>query len=109
MKNRHDEFEAALRTVARLRTTVVAIVTAVVMGFGLFVATLWLVIKGGPPVGPTLGLLRTYYPGYSVTWFGSFVGLAYGALTGAVIGGAFAWLYNWIAARRASDNGNDFV
>ena len=89
------------RTVARLRAAIVAIVTAMVAGFGLFAATLWLVIKGGPTVGPTLGLLREYYPGYSVTLTGSFVGFAYGALTGAVLGWTVAWLYNVLASRRS--------
>lgn len=89
------------RTIARLRATVVAVVTAMVMGFGLFAATLWLVIKGGPTVGPTLGLLRQYYPGYSVTLPGSFVGFAYGALTGALLGWLVAWLYNVLASWRS--------
>ena len=72
-----------------------------VMGCGLFAATAWLVIKGGPTVGPTLGLLRAYYPGYSVTWPGAFVGFAYGALTGAVLGWCVASLYNFLAGHRA--------
>ena len=89
------------RTVARLRASIVAVVTAMVTGFGLFAATLWLVVKGGPTVGPTLGLLRAYYPGYSVTLVGSFVGFAYGALTGAALGWCVAWLYNILAGRRS--------
>jgi hypothetical protein len=72
-----------------------------VAGFGLFAATLWLVIKGGPNVGQNLSLLRAYYPGYTVTWTGAFVGLAYGALTGALLGWWVAWLYNVLAGWRA--------
>lgn len=86
------------RTIARLREGIVAIVTAMVAGFALFAATLWLVIKSGPEVGQHLGLLRAYYPGYSVTWLGSFAGLFYGALTGAAIGWSVAWLYNTLAS-----------
>jgi hypothetical protein len=75
-----------------------------VVGFALFAATLWLVIKGGPNVGQHLSLLQAYYPGYSVTWTGSLVGLVYGALTGAVLGWSVAWLYNilvnWRSNRR---------
>jgi hypothetical protein len=74
-------------------------------GFGLMTATLWLVIKGGPGAGKTLGLLNAYYPGYTVTWGGSLLGFVYGALTGAVLGGLVAWLYNSIAARRNNGNG----
>lgn len=88
------------RTVARLRAAIVAIVTAMVMGSGLLAATLWLVIKGGPNVGQNLGLLRAYYPGYSVTWGGALLGFVYGALTGAVLGWCVAWLYNLLASWR---------
>ena len=92
------------RTIARLRATIVSVVTGMVGGFGLFAATLWLVIKGGPTVGPTLGLLRAYYPGYSVTVAGSFVGFAYGALTGAALGWFVAWVYNVLADWRSGDH-----
>jgi hypothetical protein len=73
-----------------------------VAGFGLFAATLWLVIKGGPNVGQNLGLLRAYFPGYTVTWAGSIVGFLYGALTGAVLGWCVASLYNALSRRRAN-------
>ena len=90
------------RTIARLRQGIVALVTAMVAGFALFAATLWPVIKGGPDVGQHLGLLRAYYPGYSVTWAGSLVGLVYAALTGAVLGWCVAWLYNILASWRSN-------
>ena len=90
------------RTIARLREGIVALVTGMVAGFGLFTATLWLVIKSGPDVGQHLGLLRSYFPGYSVTLGGSFVGLVYGALTGAVLGWCVARLYNSLASWRAN-------
>ncbi len=54
------------RAIARLRAGIVAIVTGMIGGVALLVATLWLVIKGGPNVGQHLGLLRAYYPGYAV-------------------------------------------
>ena len=101
MSRNERELLLVKRTIARLRTAIVAVVSGMVVGFALFAATAWLVIKGGPTVGPTLGLLRAYYPGYSVTWAGSFVGFAYGALTGAVLGWCVAWLYNFLASRRS--------
>ena len=97
-----QELLLVTRTIARLRAGIVAIVTAMVGGFALFAATLWLVIKGGPNVGQHLGLLQAYYPGYSVTWTGSFVGLAYGALTGALLGWSVASLYNILASWRSN-------
>lgn len=102
MSERPDpELELVTRAIARLRAGIVAVVTGMVAGFGLFAATVWLLIKGGPNVGQNLGLLRAYYPGYSVTWGGSLVGLLYGALTGAVLGWCVAWLYNLLARRRS--------
>lgn len=85
--------------VARLRVGIMAIVFGMLGGVVLFLATAWLLIRGGPNVGQTLGLLAHYFPGYSVTWPGAFVGLAYGALSGALAGGALAWTYNRIAIR----------
>jgi hypothetical protein len=90
------------RTIARLRAGIVAVVTAMVTGFALSAATLWLVIKGGADVGQHLGLLRAYYPGYSVTWTGSLLGLVYGALTGAVLGWCVASLYNILTRWRSN-------
>ena len=60
----------------------------------LFAATLILVVKGGTVIGPTLGLLGQYFPGYQVSVTGSFIGLAYGAASGYVGGWLFAFLRN---------------
>lgn len=95
-----QEWELIRTHIARLRASVMAVVFGLVGGMGLFVATVWLLIRGGEPVGPHLALLGNYFPGYTVTWAGSLVGFAYGTLVGALAGGALAWLYNWIANRR---------
>ncbi len=60
----------------------------------LFLATFLLVLRGGPVVGPTLGLLGQYLPGYRVTAAGSVIGLAYGATLGFTAGWAFACVRN---------------
>jgi hypothetical protein len=97
----HDQqFDLVTRTIARIRAGIAAVVVGMVVGFGLFVATLWLVIKGGPNVGQNLGLLRAYFPGYSVTWYGSIIGLIYGAVTGAILGWSVSTLYNLFAIQR---------
>lgn len=100
MNVRDQERALVAQAIARLRAGIVAVVSAMVTGIGLFIATLWLVIKGGENVGQNLNLLSHYYPGYSVTWLGSFVGLLYGALTGALLGWTVASMYNAIANRR---------
>ena len=100
MSESDQQLVLVTRTIARLQAGIFAVVAAMATGFGLFAATLWLVIKGGPNVGQNLGLLRAYFPGYSVTWTGSLVGLLYGALTGAVLGWCVASLYNALSKRR---------
>ncbi len=96
-----DEVRAIRATVARLRAGIMALVFGVAGGTGIAIATLWLVIRGGEVVGPNLGLLSNYFPGYTVTWSGSIVGFFYGALVGALFGWAMAWIYNRVASRHA--------
>ena len=98
-----QEKEALQSAIASLRASVMAVVFGMVGGAGLFIATIWLLIRGGPEVGRTLSLLGHYYPGYSVSWGGSLVGFFYGALTGAVIGYSVAMLYNMFSRRRRKD------
>jgi len=65
-----------------------------VTGLVVFLATAVLVLKGGDVVGPRLGLLSQYFPGYTVTTLGSLVGLLYGFISGFVGGWGFAFLRN---------------
>ena len=96
------ERELIRAAIVRLRARTMALVFGMVGGASLLVATLWLVVRGGPTVGPHLGLLANYFPGYEVTWTGGLVGFCYGALTGAVIGWSIASIYNTLAERRPS-------
>ena len=98
------ELEILNKAVARLRAGIMATVFAMVGGTGLFLATIWLVIKGGPNTGQHLSLLQNYFVGYSVTWGGSLIGFLYGALTGGIIGWLIAWIYNRIVDLRPSDS-----
>jgi hypothetical protein len=61
---------------------------------GLFVATVFLVIKGGEVIGPRLQLLSVYLPGYTVTWTGAFIGAAYMFFLGYGAGRIVATVYN---------------
>lgn len=91
--------------IARLRASVMATAVGLLAGLGLFVATAWLVAAGGQEVGgevvvgPHLGLLSNFYPGYSVTWAGAFIGFFYAGVTGGVAGWVVAWVYNMVALR----------
>lgn len=68
-------------------------------GVGLFLATVILIIKGGENVGQHLGLLAVFFPGYSVTVAGAFIGFVYGFVTGYGIGRIIGSVYNWGSAR----------
>jgi hypothetical protein len=68
--------------------------TGVVFAAGLFLASAWLIVRGGAIVGPNLGLLGQFLPGFRVTWPGAFIGLAYGAVLGFAVGWFLAHLKN---------------
>ena len=89
-----QELGAAIR---RLNARVWGISMGVLLGGGIFLATVILVIKGGPDVGQHLGLLRAYFPGYRVTWPGSLVGLVYGFVVGYGAGRFVGAVYNRMA------------
>ncbi|WP_303286357.1 hypothetical protein [Marinobacter sp. SS8-8] len=99
-----DEWKAIGQAIARLRASVMAVTFGTVGGLMLFVATAWLIILGptggSEHVGPTLGLLANFFPGYSVTWSGAVVGAFYGALSGAIAGFVLAVIYNRIVIYR---------
>ncbi len=86
--------ELLRRAVVRLNGNILGVVFGIVLGLMIFVATNWLVFKGGPVVGPHLALLGQFFIGYRVTFLGSLIGLAYGFLCGFVGGWILAWVYN---------------
>ncbi len=92
----------------RLNAVVQGVVTGLVLGSAIFLATIWLVIKGGPVVGPHLALLGQFFLGYRVTVFGSFIGFAYGFVTGFGIGFLVTSVYNRIASYREKGIPNRF-
>ncbi len=89
-----------LTRLMRLNETIYGIVAGVVVGLAIFLATNWLVLKGGPVVGPHLGLLGQYFIGYQVTFVGSLIGCGYGFIAGFVGGFSIAKMYNWIVSLR---------
>jgi hypothetical protein len=93
------EDDAIVTVVVRLNAVTTGVVAGLFAGAILLLATLWLVIKGGPQVGPHLGLLSQYLPGYSVSVAGGFVGLAYGLVLGFVSGYLIGAVYNLMVRR----------
>ena len=84
----------------RVSAMMVGLATGVVAGVSLFVATLWLVVKGGPNPGPHLALLGQYFLGYRVTFLGCFIGFAYAFVCGFLLGAAGAAIYDRVAVAR---------
>lgn len=83
-----------LRTPARLNARAWGLALGLLCGIGLFIATNILILKGGPVVGPHLGLLGAYLPGYRVTFTGSLIGLGYGIVIGYGAGWLMGRVYN---------------
>ena len=102
MSDEHKELEKTVLTrLLRLNATVHGIAIGLLFGLAIFVATNWLVIKGGPVVGPNLALLSNFFIGYRVTFLGSIVGFVYGFLVGFLFGYFVARMYNWILDKRS--------
>jgi hypothetical protein len=88
--------------VVRLNAVVTGLVTGLLAGLALFVATNWLVLKGGPVVGPHLALLGQYFIGYRVSFVGSLIGFAWAFAVGFVAGTVVVWIYNLLTRLRAA-------
>ena len=94
------EKEFLEHAIARLRAGIMAVVFGMTCGCGLFVATAWLLIIGGEHIGEHMNLLNQFFPGYSVTWPGAFIGFLYGAVLGAGISYSITWIYNFVLTWR---------
>ena len=76
------------------------VVVGLLAGTAVFIATNWLILRGGEVVGPHLALLGQFFIGYRVTFVGSLIGFVYGFGVGYIIGYLGARLYNAIARLR---------
>ncbi len=79
------------------------LVLGLLFGLVIFIATNWLVIKGGHisvngeyVVGPHLQLLDRFFIGYRVSFLGSIIGFFYGFAVGTLSGALIGWIYNRI-------------
>ena len=95
--NGTDIENVVLTELLRLNATIMGLITGLLVALGIFVATNFLILKGGPNVGLHLNLLGQFFPGYTVTFVGSLIGAAYGFVTGMVIGYVVCAIYNWVA------------
>lgn len=69
-----------------------ALTSALVWGLGVFAMTWWFIALGGATGEVTI--IGHLYRGYTVSPFGSIVGLLWAVADGFVFGALFAWTYN---------------
>ena len=95
--------EAALlklfsRSLARIDKLGFATALGSTSGLIVFLATIFLILKGGEIVNPNLQLLSQYFFGYTVTIKGAFIGMAYSFSWGFLFGWLFTYLRNLFIA-----------
>jgi len=99
--NAHKTAENRLFSgILRLNAKILGLALGLMLGLAIFIATNWLVLKGGNAVGPHLQLLGQYFLGYRVSFVGSLIGFAYGFALGTFAGALLAWIYNGIVTLR---------
>ena len=100
----HNDAKKYFAGVLWLNAKALGLAFGIICGLSIFVATNWLIIKGGNPVGPHLSLLSQYFLGYSVTFNGSLIGFAYGFAVGTISGALLSWIYNKVAGLRSKES-----
>ena len=92
-----DELLAA-RLFAKLDTVAFTIATGCVAAVAMFLATAALLVVSPAPgqaVGPHLSAFSSFWPGYSVSWLGAFVGAFYAFWVGSLAGFGLALFWNF--------------
>ena len=97
--------ERLLKTVIRFNTLLTGAVMGFLGGAGLFFLTLLSLNRGLPNPGHFLNLLGVFMPGYEVSPTGAWIGLLWGAVTGAISGAVLYRLY----ARNLRAHVKDFM
>ena len=88
--------ELIVQSLAKLDGTALGIAIGLTFGLAVFVATNFLIYKGGEEIGPNLALLGQFFVGYEVTFGGSVIGFIYGLISGFILGWLIAAIRNLI-------------
>jgi len=99
----HTNDEKLFGAILKLNAKILGLVLGLLLGLAIFIATNWLVLKGGHiapsgeyVVGPHLQLLSQFFIGYRVSFLGSIIGFFYGFALGTLSGATIGWIYNKI-------------
>ncbi len=101
MENGGDRLDQQrlVQAFARLKPLASGASLGIVAGGFLFLLTAVILLRGPAEpvaeVGPHLGLLAYYLPGYRVTWGGAWIGLLWGVVDGFVLGALLASFVNF--------------
>ena len=105
--NKETDEEKLFTGILRLNAKIFGLILGVLMGLAIFIATNWLLIKGGHinaegeyVIGPHLQLLSQFFIGYTVSFSGSIIGFFYGFALGTICGAMIGWIYNKIVDLR---------
>lgn len=106
-RERGSDEEKLFSGVLKLNARILGLVLGLLLGSAIFIATNWLLIKGGHidsrgeyVVGPHLQLLSQFFIGYRVSFVGSIIGFFHGFALGTLSGAAIGWIYNKIVYLR---------
>lgn len=107
LDTRSQDEDKLFSGVVRFNAKILGLVLGLLLGSIIFIATNWIIIKGGHigpdgeyVVGPHLQLLSQFFIGYRVSFLGSIIGFAYGFAVGTLIGVLIGRIYNWIVKFR---------
>lgn len=81
----------------KLNTKAFALACGLVWGIGLMLITWWIMLIDGATGEITF--IGKVYRGYSISLGGSFMGLVWGLIDGAIGGAILAGVYNYFAGR----------
>ena len=90
------ESEQIVQSLAKVDSLALGVAFGTVFAAGIFLVTNLLILKGGENIGPNLALLGQFFPGYTVTFGGSLLGLLYGFISGFALGWLIAMIRNII-------------
>jgi len=99
--------EKLFKAVIKFNTKLLGLALGLILGLAIFLATNWLLIKGGHTapdsqsvIGPHLQLLSQFFIGYKVSFLGSIIGFFYGFAVGTLCGSVFGLIYGKIVGLR---------
>ena len=97
-----DKSIQLLNKAIRFNAKVLGLVSGVLAGVFVYAATLISLLKWGDNAGEYLGLLAVFLPGYSVSYWGAFIGAFWGFVFGGLAGFQTYWLYGRILKEKLS-------